>query len=89
MANDKLNKGTVPVPSSPENAALGACFKSVRRRQKVWLRPLAEAMGCSVNTIRWHEAGDRMMRLDEVIKAASIMGVDASELMKPKEGAAA
>jgi transcriptional regulator with XRE-family HTH domain len=86
--NDKPNKGTVPVASSPENAALGARFKAVRRQQKVWLRPLAEAMGCSVNTIRWHEAGDRMMRLDEVMKAASIMGVDPAELVKQEGGAA-
>ena len=88
MAND-LNKGTVPVASSPENAALGARFKAVRRQHKVWLKPLAEALGCSLNTIRWHEAGARMMRLDDIVKAAGVMGVDPAELVKPQEGEAA
>jgi transcriptional regulator with XRE-family HTH domain len=77
---------TKPTATSPENAALGARFKEVRRRQKVWLRPLAEQLGCSLNTIRWHEAGDRMLRLDQVVQAARIMGVQPSELLPPQEG---
>lgn len=77
---------TKPTATSPENAALGARFKEVRRRQKVWLRPLAEALGCSINTIRWHEAGDRMMRLDEVVKAAGVMGVEPAELLTQQSG---
>lgn len=75
---------TVPVPSSPENAALGARFREVRRAHKVYLRPLAEAMGCSLNKIRWHEAGHRMLRLDEVVQAAKVIGVAPAELLPQK-----
>ena len=82
---------TKPEASSPENAALGARFREVRTRQKVYLKPLAKALGCSINTIRWMEAGDRMMRLDMLVQAAKVMGVDPSELVtaKPNGGEAA
>ena len=87
MADDR--SATVPLATSPENAALGSRFREVRRRQKVYLRPLADALGCSLNTVRWHEAGARMLRLDQVVQAAGIMGVDAAELLPPRQEDAA
>ena len=88
MADDR-SSATIPLATSPENAALGSRFRDVRRRQKVYLRPLAEALGCSLNTVRWHEAGARMLRLDQVVQAASIMGVDAAELLPTRQEDAA
>jgi transcriptional regulator with XRE-family HTH domain len=61
--------------------ALGAQFRAVRRRQKCWLLDLSSALKCSVNTIRWHEAGARMMRADMIVRAATVMGVSPDELL--------
>jgi transcriptional regulator with XRE-family HTH domain len=42
---------------------------------------LSRALNCSVNTIRWHEAGARMMRADMIVRAAAVMGVTPDELL--------
>lgn len=73
---------TKPLPKGDVEMALGEQFRAVRRRQKVWLRDLAKKLECSVNTVRWHEAGARMMRADMIIKSAEYMGVSANELMQ-------
>lgn len=70
-------------PRGDIEAALGAQFRTVRRRQKVWLKELSRRLDCSVNTIRWHEAGARMMRADMLVRAAEIIGVPPHELMPP------
>lgn len=70
-------------PRGEIEAALGAQFRTVRRRQKVWLKELSRRLDCSVNTIRWHEAGARMMRADMLVRAAEIIGVQPQELMPP------
>lgn len=71
---------TKPIPAGDVEAALGARFREVRKRQKVRLLDLSEGLSCSVNTIRWHEAGARMLRTDDLVRCANIMGVDPSEL---------
>lgn len=68
-------------PRGEIEAALGAQFRTVRRRQKVWLKELSRRLECSVNTIRWHEAGARMMRADMLVRAAEVIGVQPQELM--------
>jgi transcriptional regulator with XRE-family HTH domain len=73
---------TKPQPKGEVEMALGEQFRAVRRRQKVWLRDLAAKLECSVNTVRWHEAGARMMRADMIVKAAEFMGVLPEELMQ-------
>lgn len=70
-------------PRGEIEAALGEQFRVVRRRQKVWLKDLSNRLDCSVNTIRWHEAGARMMRADMLVRAAEIIGVPPQELMPP------
>ncbi|CAB4130394.1 HTH_XRE domain containing protein [uncultured Caudovirales phage] len=67
---------------------MGALFRAERRRNRVWLKDMAKALGVSVNTIRWHENGARMMRSDLLVRAAEIMGVDPAILLRaeqPKE----
>lgn len=71
---------TVPVALSPETAALGERFRKARERRDFGLKALSDAIGLSINTIRWHEAGARMMRLDQVEEAARAMGCDVAEL---------
>jgi transcriptional regulator with XRE-family HTH domain len=75
---------TKPTPKGDIEVALGEQFRSVRRRQKVWLRDLALKLDCSVNTVRWHEAGARMMRADVLVRAAELMGVPPEELMQTR-----
>lgn len=73
---------TKPIPKGPLEIALGQRFRVTRERQKVTLKDLARELDVSVNMIRWHEAGDRMMRAEVLLKAAQIMGVPAGELME-------
>lgn len=70
-----------PDPKSPLHFALGQQFQKVRRECQVWQPDLAKAIGCSINTIRWHEMGIRMLRTDMLYKAARAMNVDPSTLM--------
>ena len=72
---------TTPMPKGDLQARLGERFRAVRRARGVWLRDMAQALKCSVNTIRWHEAGARMMRADMIVRAAAIMGVSPDELL--------
>lgn len=73
---------TKPQPKGEVEIALGEQFRTVRRRQRVWLRDLAAKLDCSVNTLRWHEAGARMMRAEMIVKAAEFMGVPPEELIQ-------
>lgn len=73
--------GSKPQAKGEVERALGERFKAVRRRQKCWLAELSKALDCSVNTIRWHEAGARMMRADMIVRAAAAMGVQPDELV--------
>lgn len=72
---------TVPTPRGEFEAALGERFKAARRARKVWLRDLAKVLGVSVNTIRWHENGARMLRVDLLVQAANHMGVAPGDLL--------
>lgn len=71
---------TKPIAAGPVEQALGDRFREVRKRQKIRLLDLSEGLGCSVNTIRWHEAGARMLRTDDLVRCADIMGIDVSML---------
>lgn len=82
-----MDKATRPKPNSEVEVALGEAFRKVRKRQKVSLRALSEALGVSINTLRWAEAGARSMRMDMIVRAAAYMGVDPRELIP--EGIAA
>lgn len=72
---------TIPQSKGELETALGAQFRETRRANHVWLRELSRQLGVSVNTVRWHEAGARMMRADLIVRAAEIIGVSASELV--------
>lgn len=73
--------GSKPMARGEVERALGERFRAVRRRQKCWLADLSKALDCSINTIRWHEAGARMMRADMIVRAAAVMGVEPDELV--------
>ena len=80
-----MTTSTVPSPKGRLEHALGEQFRLVRRQQGVWLRDLSRTLGVSVNTIRWHEAGARMLRTDTLVRAAHLMGVQPTDLIKNVE----
>jgi transcriptional regulator with XRE-family HTH domain len=62
---------------------LGRYFRHYREAANITLRDMAERMGMSINTIRWHEAGLRLLRVPEIWKAADILGVTPDRLLDP------
>lgn len=72
---------TVLHPQSPFHARVGERFRAERELARWPLRELAPALGCSVNTIRAHEAGAVMLRLDLVVLAARIFDVPVGHLV--------
>jgi transcriptional regulator with XRE-family HTH domain len=71
---------TVPTAKGALEAALGARFRAVRRAAKISQGELAKMLGCSINTIRWMEAGARLLRFDDIVRAAEAMGVTLDQL---------
>lgn len=72
---------TTPIPKGDLQARLGERFRAVRRSRGVWLRDMASALRCSVNTVRWHENGARMFRTDTIVMAAEYLEVPPSLLL--------
>lgn len=69
--------------------ALGRRFREARQRHGVPLSVLATRLGLCVNTIRWHEAGDRMLRTDQLVAAAAIIGCEPIDLIEDRADAQA
>lgn len=76
---------TKPVKGSIIQQMLGEKFLRVRAKRGITLKMLSERMPCSINTIRWHEAGDRCLRADGLVQAAAIIGCSPTELMLNKK----
>lgn len=76
-------RSATPVARGEMEAGIGARFREIRKSCKASLKPLAEHLECSVNTVRWHEAGARMMRADLIVRAAQFMKVNPQELLPP------
>jgi len=80
-----MGSTTTPVPRSDLEERLGAQFRNERKRNRVLLRDLAKALGVSVNTVRWHEYGARLMRADLIVRSAQIIGVDPCALIDTRQ----
>lgn len=74
----------IVVDESTDEQRLGRNFRRYRRAKKLTLRQMADELGCSINTIRYHEGGSRLLRVKEIWRAASILGVAANKLLDPK-----
>lgn len=72
---------TKPIPRGDLEVALGRRFRSVRRASGVRQIDVAKRLGLSINTVRWHEAGARLLRVDELMRAAEIIGCDPVNLI--------
>lgn len=62
---------------------LGRHFRHYREAANITLRDMAGRMEMSINTIRWHEAGIRLLRVHDLWKAAGILGVTPDRLLDP------
>lgn len=76
-------KRTQLVAQDDLSAALGRLFRSVREERGVTLQALSDAIERRMNVIRFHEAGVRLMRADDLTRAALAMGVAPRSLMLP------
>lgn len=72
---------TRPPEGTEVQKALGELFRAKRTQKGISLKAMAQMMRCSINTIRWHEAGGRSLRADELVQAASLMGCSPTILM--------
>lgn len=68
-------------PKDDRCAALGRQFRSTREAAGLTLRALAPSVGVCFYTIRKHEAGMMMLRIDDLIRAAEAMRVPVDELV--------
>lgn len=77
--------GTKPKPKNAFAKSLGARLRVEREAQGITLGDLASALGVAINTVRWHEAGSRLMRADELAAAAKWLRLDPPSLLVPHD----
>jgi transcriptional regulator with XRE-family HTH domain len=75
---------TRPTEGTAVQKSLGDAFRAVRTNSGFSLKALAQRMRRSINTIRWHEAGSRSLRADDLVLAAQVMGCSPTKLMQEK-----
>lgn len=82
-----MTHATKPEATSDLAAKLGARFQAARNRygHKVTLSELSKALKVSMNTLRWHEAGARMLRADQIAQAAELMKIPPGDLLTVRE----
>ena len=74
----------VSARAAADKERLGRAFRFYREAAGITLRAMSRKMGMSINTIRMHEAGARIMRVEDVWRAAKILGVTNDRLLDPK-----
>lgn len=72
---------TRPTEGTAVQKALGEVFRTVRSESGISLKILANRMQRSINTIRWHEAGSRSLRADDLVLAAQVIGCPPADLL--------
>lgn len=63
---------------------LGRAFRFYREAAGITLREMSKRLGVSINPIRMHEAGERLLRITDIWRAAKILGVTNDRLLDPK-----
>jgi len=81
-------KRTQLVAQDDLSAAIGKLFRSVREERGFTLQRLSDEMERRMNVIRFHEAGVRLMRADDLTRAALAMGVAPRSLLLAQGDAA-
>ena len=73
---------TVPQIASDIHAQLGKLFREKRRAAGVSQEDMIAHLGCSINKLRWHEAGARSLRADDLVRAAELLKCEPGELIQ-------
>ena len=77
MVSDKLPA----MPSAgPLETRLGKSYRLARKAARKTLAETAVALGRSINYVRQHEAGHRMMRADDIVRSAVFFGCTGGRL---------
>lgn len=77
---------TEPKRVNEGNVALGWSMRRYREAYGMTQPQLAAALGRSINTLRKHEAGERMLRVDDLVRAAEVLGCQREYLIYPYPG---
>lgn len=75
---------TRPEPKGEIELELGRRFRREREEASITLADMAAKLRVSINTVRWHEAGARCLRADDVVRAAGFMGCEPSHLVQDR-----
>ena len=68
---------------NPHAEKLGRAFRYYREAAGLTLRDMAKRMGMSINPIRSHEGGARLLRIPDIWRAADVLGVTPDRLLDP------
>lgn len=83
MATPTFTKiATVPQSASDLHSKLGGLFRDKRRAAGVSQEDMIAHLGCSINKLRWHEAGARCLRADDIVRAAELLRCEPGELIQ-------
>ena len=74
---------TEEIEVDPTAAKLGKAFRFYREAANLTLRDMADQMSMSINPIRHPEAGIRLLRVPDIWRAASVLGVTPDRLLDP------
>jgi transcriptional regulator with XRE-family HTH domain len=72
-------------PRDDLSRRLGNKFREARLRCGLGQRPLAQRIGRSYPLIREHESGHKLLRADDLFRAAAAMGVSPASLLEVDE----
>lgn len=78
----------VPQVSSDTHYMLGRLFVQRRQAAGVSQEQMTAHLGCSINTLRWHEAGARALRADQLVLAAELLRCEPADLVQDTGGTA-
>ena len=78
---------TNPESKGPEFERIGALMLKARTaagnglKRDVARKELAAATSIPINRIRWHEAGDTLLRANEIVAIAKVLKVKTGDLL--------
>lgn len=77
---------TRPIGGTSVQKQIGDLFLRARCEKGVSQKQIADGMRRSINTVRWHEAGARSFRADDLVLAAEIIGCSPLMLLPDMGG---
>lgn len=68
-----------------EMREIGKVLAEIRKKKGVNRQELADKVGCKYDDIRVYERGERIMRVDRLLRILNVLGIPVSEnLAKPE-----